>query len=98
MIYINRITQLHLQVKLQEIALHRYIISIKFGLIDSNIGILMVQSILAQDAHLFKEQLSNYFISKGYKAEWSKCIPNEYRKVLEDGYISEIQVIHRKRD
>lgn len=68
--------------------------------IDSNIGILMVQSYTNTGCSiLFKEQLSNYFISKGYKAEWSKCIPNEYiEKFLKDGYISEIQVIHRKRD
>lgn len=68
--------------------------------IDSNVGILMVQSYTNTGCcTLFKEQLGSYFISKGYKAEWSKCIPDEYiEKFLKDGYISEIQVIHRKRD
>ena len=49
---------------------------------------------------LFKEQLENYFIRKGYKiSSWSKCIPKEYiEKYLKDGYIDEIHVIHRKRD
>lgn len=68
--------------------------------IDSNVGILMVQSYTNTGCStLFKEQLSNYFISNGYKVEWSKCIPDEYiEKFLKDGYISEIQVIHSKRD
>lgn len=68
--------------------------------IDSNVGILMVQSYTNTGCcTLFKEQLGNYFISNGYKAEWSKCIPNEYiEKFLKDGYINKIQVIHSKRD
>ncbi|MFV0331842.1 MAG: hypothetical protein ACK5M3_09240 [Dysgonomonas sp.] len=68
--------------------------------IDSNVGILMVQSYTNTGCTtLFKEQLSSYFIAKGYKAEWSKCIPDEYiDRFLKDGYISEIQVVHRNRD
>lgn len=69
--------------------------------LDSNVGILMVQSYTSVGCtSLFKEQLENYFIRKGYKiSSWSKCIPKEYiEKYLKDGYINEIHVIHRKRD
>lgn len=68
--------------------------------IDSNVGILMIQSYTNTGCStLFKEQLGDYFINNGYKAEWSKCIPNDYiDKFLENGYISEIQVIYSNRD
>jgi len=48
--------------------------------LDSNVGILMVQSYTSVGCtSLFKEQLENYFIRKGYKiSSWSKCIPKEY--------------------
>ena len=68
--------------------------------IDSNVGVLMVQSYTNTGCcTLFKEQLGNYFISNEYKAEWSKCIPKEFiEKYLKDGYINKIQVCHCKRD
>lgn len=68
--------------------------------IDSNVGVLMVQSYTNTGCStLFKEQLSNYFIANGYKAAFSKCIPKEYiEKFLKNGHINEIQVIHRKRN
>lgn len=68
--------------------------------IDSNVGILMVQSYTSQGCtSLFKEQFGNYFIKKGYKPDWGKLIPQKYiKEYLQYGYINEIQVIHRKRD
>jgi hypothetical protein len=68
--------------------------------IDSNTGIIMVQSYTSAGCtSLFKEQFEEYFISKGYKPDWGKCIPDEYIKgYLKEGYVNEIQVIHKKRD
>lgn len=67
---------------------------------DSNVGVLIVQSYTHTGCTgLFKDQLSNYFITKKYKVEWSKCIPNEIiDKFLKDGYINQIQVIYKNRD
>ena len=67
---------------------------------DSNVGILMVQSYTSMGCTaLFKEQLEDYFISKGYKPYWNKCVPKSYiEKYLKDGYINEIRVVHSKRD
>lgn len=67
---------------------------------DSNVGILMVQSYTSTGCTvLFKEQLENYFISKGYRPYWSKCVPKSYiEKYLKDGYLNEIRVLHSKKD
>lgn len=68
--------------------------------IDSNVGILIVQSYTNTGCtSLFKDNLQDYFISKGYKASWAKCIPSKYiEKYLKDGYINKIQVLHRRKD
>ena len=67
---------------------------------DSNIGILIIQSYTSLGCSaLFKEQLSDYFISKGYKPNWTKFVPQEYiKKYLKDGYLNELQIIHSKKD
>lgn len=67
---------------------------------DSNIGILMIQSYTSLGCSaLFKEQLGNYFISKGYKPNWNKFVPKEYiRKYLVNGYLNELQIVHSKKD
>lgn len=67
---------------------------------DSNIGILMVQSYTSYGCTLlFKEQLENYFISKGYKPSWGKCVPKNYiEDYFKNGYLNEIRVLHTKKD
>lgn len=67
---------------------------------DSNIGILMVQSYTSTGCTvLFKQQLENYFINKGYKPYWSKWVPKSYiEEYLKNGYLNEIQVLHTKKD
>lgn len=67
---------------------------------DSNVGVLMVQSYTHMGCTgMFKEQLSNYFIDKGYKASWSKHIPNDYiEQYFKEGYINAIQVLYRNRE
>lgn len=67
---------------------------------DSNVGILMIQSYTSLGCSaLFKEQLGDYFISKGYKPNWSKFVPKEYiEKYLKNGYLNELQIVHSKKD
>lgn len=67
---------------------------------DSNIGILMIQSYTSLGCSaLFKEQLGDYFISKGYKPNWNKFVPKEYiEKYLKNGYLNELQIVHSKKD
>ena len=67
---------------------------------DSNVGILMIQSYTSLGCSaLFKEQLGDYFISKGYKPNWNKFVPKEYiEKYLKNGYLNEVQIVHSKKD
>lgn len=67
---------------------------------DSNVGILMIQSYTSLGCSaLFKEQLGDYFISKGYKPNWNKFVPKEYiEKYLKNGYLNELQIVHSKKD
>jgi len=67
---------------------------------DSNIGILMVQSYTSTGCtFLFKEQLENYFINKGYRPYWSKCMPKSYiDEYFKNGYLNEIHVLYSKKD
>lgn len=69
---------------------------------DSTIGILMIQGYTSTSLScsvLFKEQLGEYFISKGYKPNWGKFVPKEYiEKYLKNGYLNGLQIIHSKKD
>lgn len=68
--------------------------------INSNKGILMLQSYTSLGCSaLFKEQLGEYFIERGYKVNWFRFVPKEYiAKYLRDGYLNELRIIHSKRD
>lgn len=68
--------------------------------INSNRGILMLQSYTSLGcSSLFKEKLGEYFIKKGYRANWSKFVPKEYiEKYLKDGYLNKLQIIYSKRN
>lgn len=68
--------------------------------INSNRGILMLQSYTSLGcSSLFKEELGEYFIKKGYRANWYRFVPKEYiEKYLKDGYLNKLQIIYSKRD
>lgn len=67
---------------------------------DSSVGILIIQGYTSLSCSvLFKEQLGDYFISKGYKPNWGKFVPKEYiGEYLKNGYLNELQIIHSKKD
>lgn len=66
---------------------------------DSNVGVLMLQSYTTTSCStLYRKILDDFFISHGYKADWAKCIPQEYiKKYISNCYIYAIKILTKKK-
>lgn len=66
---------------------------------DSNVGVLMLQSYTSTGCSaLYRRFLDEFFISHGYKADWAKCIPQEYiKKYISNCYIYGIKILTKKK-
>lgn len=67
--------------------------------IDSNTGILMVQSYtITGCTNLFRTIIEEFFISLGYKVDWGKCVPKKIiTKYLSDCNIYKLKVLTKKK-
>lgn len=66
---------------------------------DDNTGILMLQSYTTSGcSYLYRNLLSDFFVSKGYSITWTKCIPKQYiDKYISNSFIHSIRILTKKR-
>lgn len=66
---------------------------------DSSLGILMVQSYTELGSVTsFRQCITDYFISIGYKPVWVKYIPQQYlNEFLNHGVFNKVKIVHAKK-